>query len=452
MENPQGTPRQASVRDLAAVIFRQKWVILTIFVVTTVSVFLLNLSTPTTYESMSTVRVERGRKETTLNPNLRVLPWTEEISSELETVKSYPVAKLSQAILDEWSEEGKISRPIHLNRGGVTAGVIGESNVINISYTSQDASVCRPVTDALTEAYTRFRHQAMEIPEATRFFSERITGVEKDLAALEEEKDGYLGKVGAESSRSREDDLANQLATVESQRHDLDTEIDVLEKQLATGRDLVKRGKLDATFFTELGYQNVWVLNQLRENLMKARMSREELASSLTPEHPKLKAAEASLATAETMLGDEVRSTLALMETQLQEKKTKRDRLMSLEAEYSATLGAIPRYGVVISRLDNDIELKREELKDLNQKQLLSQVNTATTPDYTVTLLSPASPPYAKKTKDYVRMALAPLMSLVVGLLLAFFLDSLDHSVRSSLEVEEHLGLPVLASLPESRN
>jgi capsular polysaccharide biosynthesis protein len=42
-------------------------------------------------------------------------------------------------------------------------------------------------------------------------------------------------------------------------------------------------------------------------------------------------------------------------------------------------------------------------------------------------------------------------MSLVVGLLLAFFLDSLDHSLRSPIEVEEHLGLPVLAALPESR-
>ena len=83
---------------------------------------------------------------------------------------------------------------------------------------------------------------------------------------------------------------------------------------------------------------------------------------------------------------------------------------------------------------------------------LLTQINRATSPDYTVTLLAPAGSPYAKLTKDYVRMGLAPLMRLVVGFLLAFFLDSLDHSLRTSSDVEQHLGVPVLAALPDSKD
>ncbi len=435
-----------------AVIFRQKWVIITVVAVTTLSVFLLDLRTPTTYGSTSKVRVERGRKETTLEPNLRILPWSEEISSELETITSYPVARQAQELLDEWYRDGKVSRPIRVNRGGTSAEVIGESNVINVSYTSQDASVCRPVADAVTEAYTIFRRQSLSIPEATSFFQERITRSQKDLAVLENEKEAYLAKVGTGGSASREDEVARLLSGAEHDLMEVQGEETVLRQQLATAKHLVAAGNYDATYFTELKFENVYTLNAMRQKVMEARLERDQLAATLTPEHPRLLAAEESLTSAESMLRKEVLATVSLIESQLKEKETQARELETQSAKYRKEVVNIPQYTLQLDRLDNSIKLKREELQDLESKQLLSQVNQATSPDYTVTLLAPASAPYAKKTNDYVRMALAPLMSLVVGLLLAFFLDSLDHSLRSPVEVEEHLGLPVLAALPESRH
>jgi len=451
LDSQHPAPRQATVRDLVAVVFRQKWVIITVVGVTTLSVFLLNLRTPTTYESTSKVRVERGRKETTLQPNLRVLPWSEEISSELETITSYPVARQAQDLLDTWYRDGKVSRRIRFNRGGTSAQVIGESNVINISYTSQDASVCRPVADAVTEAYTLFRRQSLSIPEATSFFEERITQSQKDLDALEKEKQDYLAKVGTGGAASREDEVGSLLAQAEQKLMGVQGQIAVLKQELDTGTRLVKAGNYDATYFTDLKFENVYTLNALRQQVMKARIDHDNLAATLTPEHPELIAAQQSLDTAESMLKHEVLATVDLIRSKLQQVGTEERELERQVAGYRREVISIPQYAVELDRLNNAIQLKRDELKDLKSKQLLTQVNQATSPDYTVTLLSPASAPSPKKTKDYVRMALAPLMSLVVGLLLAFFLDSLDHSLRSPVDVEEHLGLPVLAALPESR-
>jgi hypothetical protein len=50
-----------------------------------------------------------------------------------------------------------------------------------------------------------------------------------------------------------------------------------------------------------------------------------------------------------------------------------------------------------------------------------------------------------------VRMALGPILSLIVGLGLAFFWDSLDRSLKSVREAEEYLSLPVLAVVAEKR-
>jgi capsular polysaccharide biosynthesis protein len=44
-------------------------------------------------------------------------------------------------------------------------------------------------------------------------------------------------------------------------------------------------------------------------------------------------------------------------------------------------------------------------------------------------------------------MALAPVFSIVIGLGLVFFLESLDHSIKGPADAEDALGLPVLASL-----
>jgi capsular polysaccharide biosynthesis protein len=48
-----------------------------------------------------------------------------------------------------------------------------------------------------------------------------------------------------------------------------------------------------------------------------------------------------------------------------------------------------------------------------------------------------------------VRLALGPILSVIIGLGLAFFLESMDHSVKSRAEAEEYLDAPVLATISE---
>ena len=54
-------------------------------------------------------------------------------------------------------------------------------------------------------------------------------------------------------------------------------------------------------------------------------------------------------------------------------------------------------------------------------------------------------------TRDYVRLALAPVFSLIVGIGLAFFIDGLDTRLRTARDLEDTLDLPVLASLNERK-
>lgn len=450
METAVRIGRHTSTRDLVAVLFRQKWVILTVFAVATVSVFLFTLRTPTTYESTASLSIYRGRVESAQNPNLRVLSWEEEMASELETVSSYPVARLAQETLDRWHAEGELSQPIRLNRGGIAAGVRGESSVLDISYSSQDATVCRPVTDALCEAYTEFRREALRIPGVDQFFAGELERATTRLAELEAEKEAFLESIGSVGSPNASTFLSTMLTQRDFELMGIQRDLNVKRRQLAGLRALDPEENLSTAPFLHLGLGNENTLQDLNDQVSRLRVTLDQKAATMTENHPEYRAAADALAGVEAELRNEIASTIRLLEGEIEVLEASRREFAEAVAEVRADIAAVPTSQVRLSRLDSEIELIRQELRDLTYKQTASRVNQATSPNVTVTLLSPASSPYAKNTRDYVRLALAPLMSLVVGLLLAFFLDSLDRTLRSPGEVEEHLGLPVLAALPDS--
>ena len=67
-----------------------------------------------------------------------------------------------------------------------------------------------------------------------------------------------------------------------------------------------------------------------------------------------------------------------------------------------------------------------------------------------VSLIQPARPPLDPVSpRKMLNIALAILLGAFGGLGLAFFLEYLDDKIEKVEDVEEALGMPVLASLPE---
>ena len=92
---------QGSARDFLAVLFRRRWVIGTVFAVTTVTVIAINLTQPLYFESTGKVIVKRGVRDNIMSGGMRTLTWEEELSSEVETVKSGVIVQRAQALLNE---------------------------------------------------------------------------------------------------------------------------------------------------------------------------------------------------------------------------------------------------------------------------------------------------------------------------------------------------------------
>src|SRR5215813_11797872 len=92
---PQPTlNRQATAREFLAVLFRRKWIILGLFLITTATVITVALTTPITYMSSGRILIKRGERQSALRADRQVFSdWEQDLGSEMQIMKSTPVVK-----------------------------------------------------------------------------------------------------------------------------------------------------------------------------------------------------------------------------------------------------------------------------------------------------------------------------------------------------------------------
>ncbi len=165
--------------------------------------------------------------------------------------------------------------------------------------------------------------------------------------------------------------------------------------------------------------------------------------------------AEAEIPSRETMGPNPVREgldrDLATARAQLSALGLQRDALRRQVRDVSQTLAALRDKKVAVDRLTRDVNVARDtyllHTKRLNDSKLAAELDKQQLTD--VALIER---PYATGETDLLRrialVVLAGFVGLGLGAAAAFGLEFFNHSLRTSDDVEFHLGLPVLAVVP----
>src|SRR6185436_16700499 len=129
----------------------------------------------------------------------------------------------------------------------------------------------------------------------------------------------------------------------------------------------------------------------------------------------------ATLDTLRAMLGHRIEGMLAIADSRVSSIEA---RLASIDRDLGTVrqnLNTMPTKEARISQLDLQYSLSKDRYDDLLIKARDAAVNEVTSSPLTVVLITPAGPAIPTHSRDYVRLALAPAFSLVVGVGLAFF-------------------------------
>jgi uncharacterized protein involved in exopolysaccharide biosynthesis len=452
-DDDSGEPRQLTGRDIFKVLFRRKWVIGVLFLTTTIFVVWKASQIPTEYRATAKVLINRGQRKSALDRNVSLLTWDETVATELQIAESRPVIDAAQKILDDQAEQ-EGTEPIEIEAVNVLSRLLGESNVVGIEYMSLIESEVRPVADALAEAYIAYHRQLFALPDATAFFDDRVVVAEEKLNNLTLKRQNVQEQGKITRLEAQQDNLVAQIRSARDWMIRRESDYAEAEMEVIEAKRLLADDKVDIPFDVKSGGGGTGALQtlyQLKNRKLDLVRERANLLTQYTEQHPNVIAVNEQIAMLDDDLRQEVNETVHTMEANLSSKRAALDEMRRNIAKMMAELQRMPRIERELQDLDRSIKLANDAYAELLENQVRIQVAEVSSRDFTLSLLSRAGPSRATNPRDPVRLALVPAFSLLVGISLAFFIETMDHSLKSREDVERYIELPVLASVPNRK-
>lgn len=439
--------RQATLREFSAILFRRKWIVIGLFIVTTLTVLIITLSTPVVYISSGSVSVKRGERESVLTSGRRVLDeWEQALGTEVEIVKSEPVLALAGKILAADPEADGIT----IDPASVDVEVKGKTNVMAIGYVSGDPRVAERVCAAILRAYVEFRGRDFTNMYPRQFFEEEIGQVEADLARWTAMRRDFADQSGLIDVAEQNRQWIVQLSQLQGRRSE--AMADLAEAQALRDQMLAfqKSPDVDLATFSSI-FTNELSLVDLKRRILDQSARLATLRERYHEDAVEVVNTKKTLESLESILEREVAGRVEMSDSRTRQLKARIEVLDRDIQSIQQSLHTMPEKSTRLAQMDREIKTLEGRLRDLMDKQDQARVTENTTSSINVMLLESAGPARAANSSDPVRLALAPVFSIVVGIGLAFFIDGLDLTVRTSRHAEEAAELPVLATLTNRR-
>jgi uncharacterized protein involved in exopolysaccharide biosynthesis len=460
--------RQFSARDMLAMIFRRKRVIITIFLVTLAMGVSASLKTTSEYQAVAKVLLRRSDGSSFQKTRSPYLGLEEEMNTEIEILRSDPVlqraiAEIEREIATSTDEEKALlfppeepgakwqkPSPKWINKS-LQAEPIEKSNVITIRFRHTNAATARMLADAVASSYVAERISVRRSPQLESFFQERTQEIGDKLLDLRSE----LGEVQVEAGIYDQewqqrlnlgtlDELRTELVRTRVNRETEEAKINAVRRRVASGPEVLA---------PILEFEDNRAFQELRTKLIDKKAALAELRGKYLPDHPKVKQAESLVAQLEEELRREVETQVQMRESELETIRAHEQALQNAVQDMIEEVNRIPKYSPMIRQLEREITNTTELYDQVAAKMADTQISeTEDQRMVNAKVLSPAtvSLSFVQQRKSLFSL-FAALLGLSLGLALAFLLEGLDHSFKSPEDVEIHLGVPLLGSIPVMR-
>lgn len=460
--------RQFSTRDMLAMIFRRKWVILSIFFITLAVGISASLKTTSEYQAVSKVLLRRSDGSSFQKTHSPYLGLEEEMNTEIEILRSDPV--LLRAIADIEREIAGVSdgekallfppeepgvkwqkpTPKWINKS-LQAEPVEKSNVIMIRFRHTNPATARMLADAVANSYVAERISVRRSPMLESFFQERSQDIQDKLLDLRTE----LGQVQVEAGIYDQewqqrlnlgtlDDLRTQLLQVRVRRETEESKIRTVHRVLDSEPNVM---------VPILEFEDNRAFQELRTKLIDKNAVLAELRGKYLPDHPRVKQAESLVSSLEVELRREIETQVQMREAELETIRAQELALERAVREVVEEMNRIPKYEPMLRQLEREIQNTSELYEQVAVKMVDTQISeTEDQRMVNAKVLSPAtvSLSFVQQRKSLFSL-FAAMLGLSLGLALAFLLEGLDHTLKSPEDVEIHLGVPLLGSIPDLR-
>ena len=368
---------------------------------------------------------------------------------------------------------------------GLGVEQIEQTNLVNIKVKGTNPALVAKVADAVAETFIAqdieretkgAKNIYEELTKSIEDLRNTISGKEVELINFMSKGDIPLQEKGGELSASILQNLSGQWLGAIDERRKIEASYNAAVSANARGEGDNIRELTESRIYQEMTRINAERKAKLQDAIREidklvdsAENEKAQLLVKYTPAYYRVKEKEEQIAKLiETREKTETEVT-RLIDTD--EKKIKKDAisgaLVGLRSQLEATatrenqlratyLSEMSKANVQgqaetrLTTLKREIETQRSLLDTYTQRQKEQELTiSGSRPDnvkVTAHAITPTIPIGPQRTRNIM---VAFLMSLAAGIGLAFLMDYLDDSVRTSDDVGRHLGLPTLALIPD---
>lgn len=477
--------RPPSRRDLAAVFFRQKRLLIFSFLLVAAAGVTYSVSVPS-YKAEMKVLVRRGRIDPAVTPTQTASPafehdeiTEEELNSEVELLGDEDILRkvvLDTGLADKVSwvsqlrdedRETLVQKAVERLAGKLEVAPVRKSRLITVAYRSSDPQLSAAVLRALADAYLA-KHVEIRRPRGQQtFFEQQAEQARHALEQSEAQLIDFTRRKGVVSA-GLERDLALQKLS-EAQASDLALQASIAEAEERVRALSSKLRDLPPQRVTQVrNADNPQLQEKLKSKLLELELQRTELLTKFQPSYRLVQEIDEQITQAKSAvaaedlkpLRDELTEQNPEYEWASAERIKAQVEMQSLTERHFVARVQVARYQLEAEKLganavveeDLDRKLKAAEDKYLLYANKREEARIGDALDEGGILNVAIAEPPRVPALPALPLWAATLFSFagagVFSTGLVFAADRFDPSFRTASEVTDFLGMPVLASLP----
>ena len=340
--------------------------------------------------------------------------------------------------------------------GALSAGLrvteVPKTNLMRISYAGLNPKLAADIVNKVIADYIQNSYESRF--KSSQRVSQWLSGQLDDL------------KQQVESSQEKMLDLQKQLGVLgfDNTHNQIATSLDDLAK--AAGEAKLARiiaesryrlvsnmdpNTMEGSLDSVAGSQGLTALSTMRTSLATAKANYAQLTATLGPNHPSVKAAKAQIDEMTKETADEQNRLLIQAKTAFELAKSNENQTNAALDQQKADAYKLRDALVDYTIRQREFEASRTLYEGLQQKLKTAGIE-AGLESTEIDVIDPAEIPLDPQLKSQSSIVMTYFMiGLVVGLGLAFLLESLDTGLRSIAEIESVTDLPSLAIIPRAK-
>ena len=447
-----------NLHSLACILFARKWTIGITTLICIVVAALVVMITPKSYTAVTDLLVDsRGLdpvsgdfQPTRLNSTyiatqadiIRSRNVALKVIKQLELEKSPAMIKAAKLSGNPNYDQ---QRMISYMAKGLFVVPKRDSNLLSITFQGEDPQLAAQLTDAFAHAYiyTNLELRVEPAKQTSLWYDQQLASLRAELIEKQNALSSYQEEHNIITSSDRLDletsklaELSSMLIAVQRERLNSQSRSDLISN--------TKRGQLETRALDNPQVQKV------STDLAQAQARLSELATQVGQNHPQYRLAAGEVDALRRQLNRMVELINGSLLSSVELSQAREDQLKE-------ELAAQKELVLQLSRNRNELTLLKQEADNAQtaydaalarsiETRLESQIAATD-----VAILNNAQVPGRPTSpKPALTLFLATVVGLMTGIAIALGLEWLDPRIRSTTDLEQGLGLPVLAVMPSS--